>query len=90
MKAGQWLAKKSLCIKGPRDFWALIQEKQTGVQLRKMVLFSLEQRKVRGDIIAVFLYLQVVCREDISLLRDIGKGQEATITSYNTKNFSWP
>lgn len=92
MKAGKLLAKSHLCIKGPRDFWGLIQEKQTGDQLRKIVSYSLEWRKVRADIIAVFHYLQVFCREDaaFSSQRHTAKGQEATITSYNKKNFSWP
>lgn len=84
MKSGQWV-KKLLCIKGPKDFWALIHEKQTEVQLRKMVLFSLEYRKVRKEFITVFHYLQAVSREDaaFSSQRHTEKRQDAMITSYN-------
>lgn len=56
--------KKLLCIREPRDFWPLIHEKWTKVQLRKMVLLTLEYRTVRGELIAVFHYLQSVSRED--------------------------
>ncbi|KAK4817317.1 hypothetical protein QYF61_009170 [Mycteria americana] len=80
-----------------RKLGKVLEHKADGEQLRELGLFSLEKRRLRGDLIALYNYLKRGCREVGSvssprsalqpilfniIISDIGSGTEYTLSKF--------